>query len=531
MTDSVDRPASTGTGTDEKAGLEQFKAYRGLDASRLSKAEARFERRRQTAGFVAGPAVALLLLCLPLDLPWNQQALAAVFAFTVIFWLTEAIPIPATALLSVALMVVLNVGSADEVLGSFGDTIVLLYLGAFFISQALLKHGLAERAAYTMLASRWVGDSVVRVIFAVGFVTCLFSAFVSNTVTVAMLLPTTLGVIVAISRQLGLADPTRLRIGTCLLLMLAFSASIGGALTPVGAPHQLIGRDLLESATDQRVSFFDWTAIAFVFAIPLLAALLLLLVRLNRPEATSIDGLAATMASKRDACGPFSRGELNTLIVFGLVVVGWLLPGIAGVVLGSDSEIYTTLADNLDEGIVAILGASLLFLLPTDRRERTFTIEWQDAVKTDWGTLLFIICGAALGAQLTDTGLAERIGGDLGSTFGSANVVLLTFLAVLLAILISEIGSNLAAVGIVVPIVIPIAAAAGVDPMLPGLAATFGSSFGFMMPISTPQNALVYATGAVPITKMVRSGIVFDVLAAVFVTASVLVMGTALGLA
>jgi solute carrier family 13 (sodium-dependent dicarboxylate transporter), member 2/3/5 len=514
-----------------RTGLEQFGAYRGLDASTMTEAEARFERRRQNAGLIVGPLAAVLLLVLPLGLPWNQQALAAVFVFTVIFWLTEAIPIPATALLSVGLMVVLGVGSADDVLSSFGDTIVLLYLGAFFLAQALLKHGLAERAAYAVLASRWVGDSVIRVVAAVGVVTCLFSAFVSNTVTVAMLLPTVLGIIVAISRQAGAENPTRLRIATCLLLMLAFSASIGGALTPVGGPHQLIGRDLFESAAGTQISFFNWSAIAVTFAIPLFAALLVLLVKLNKPEVATLDGLATSMAAKRDARGPLSRGEWNTLVVFVLVVLGWLLPGISALVFGPESGIHNALADNLDEGIVAILGASLLFLLPTERRTRTFTIEWQDAVKTDWGTLLFVICGAALGAQLTETGLAERVGAALGSAFGSADVVVLTFAAVLLAILISEIGSNLAAVGIIVPIIISVAAAAGVNPLLPGLAATFGSSFGFMMPISTPQNALVYATGAVPITKMVRSGIVFDLLAAVCVTAGVLVMGHLLGLA
>ncbi|MET4431308.1 DASS family sodium-coupled anion symporter [Mycolicibacterium sp. 624] len=528
MTQATSSPAPS---AGEDSDLEQFRAYRRVDESTVSAAEARFDRRRQTIGLIAGPVVAILVLVLPLDLPWNQQALAGVFAFTVIFWLSEAIPIPATSLLSVALMVVLGVAPADDVLSSFGSTIVLLYLGAFFLAQALLKHGLAERAAYVVLAARWVGNSVTRVIIAVGIVTCLFSAFVSNTVTVAMLLPTVLGIIVAISKQAGQKDPTRLRIATCLLLMLAFSASIGGALTPVGAPHQLIGRGLIEDATGRSITFFQWTAIAVVFAIPLLGALLFLLIKLNKPEATSLDGLSASMAAKRDARGPMSRGEWNTLIVFLGVVTCWLLPGVLGVVLGPESAAYNAVADHLDEGIVAILGASLLFLLPTDRRTRTFTIEWQDAVKTDWGTLLFIICGAALGAQLTGTGLAERVGQAMGGLFGGANVIILTFAAVVLAILISEIGSNLAAVGIVVPIVIPLAIAAGVDPALPGLAATLGSSFGFMMPISTPQNALVYATGAVPITKMVRSGLVFDILAALFVTISVVTMGSLVGLA
>ncbi|SDE17172.1 SLC13 family permease [Glycomyces harbinensis] len=511
-------------------GLEQFRAYRTIDESGMTPGEARFERRRQTIGLFAGPLVAAVILLLPLDLPWNQQALAAVFALTVVFWLTEAIPIPASSLLGVALMIVLGVAPANEVLSSFGNTIVLLYLGAFFLSQALLKHGLAQRVAFSILATRWVGNSITRLIIAIGVVTCLFSAFVSNTVTVAMLLPTVLGIIVAVSKQLGQGDPTRLRIGTGLLLMLAFSASIGGAITPVGAPHQLIGRDLLEQATGIEVSFFDWTAIALTFAVPLFIALVLLLLKLNRPETTRVAGLAQDMAARRDRSGRMGRGEVNTLIVFSFVLIGWLLPGLSGVVLGADSPAYAAISDALDEGVVAILGAVLLFVLPVNWKQRTYTITWQDAAKTDWGTLLFIICGAAFGTQLTATGLAERVGTALGTTFGSANLILLTFVAVLLAILISEIGSNLAAVGIVVPIVIPICMAAGIDPLLPGLAATFGSSFGFMMPISTPQNALVYATGAVPITKMVRTGLVFDLIGAVLITLGVLGMGRLLGL-
>ncbi|MFJ6538440.1 SLC13 family permease [Paenarthrobacter sp. NPDC091711] len=524
----TDPPPSKSAGND--ADLEKFRAYKPIDESTMTAGEARFERWRQTLGLFLGPVACVAVMMLPLGIPWEQQALAGVFMLTIIYWLSEAIPIPAASLLGLALMIVVGVAPAGDILRSFGNSIVLLYLGAFFLSQALLKHGLAQRVAFSILATKWVGNSITRLLIAIGAVTCLFSAFVSNTVTVAMLLPTCLGIIVAIARQTGQSDPTRLKIGTALLLMLAFSASIGGALTPVGAPHQLIGRDLLEKATGVEVTFFQWTMIAVTFAVPLFISLVVLLLKLNRPEATHVEGLAATMAETRRNCGPMSRGEKNTAVVFLLVVTGWLLPGISGMVLGPESPVYATISDVLDEGVVAILGASLLFLVPTEWKTRTYTINWQDAVKTDWGTLLFIICGAAFGAQLTATGLAERVGTGLGSTFGGANIILLTFLAVLLAIVISEIGSNLAAIGIVVPIVIPICIAAGIDPLLPGLAACFGSSFGFMMPISTPQNALVYATGAVPITKMVRSGIVFDVLAAVFITIGVLLMGNLLGM-
>ncbi|WBU37091.1 SLC13 family permease [Homoserinibacter sp. YIM 151385] len=512
------------------ASLEMFRAYKSIGDQAMTPAEERFERRRQTSGLILAPLLGAVMLFAPLDLPWNQQSLAAVFIFTMVLWLTEAIPIPIASLLGVALMILFGVAPANEVLASFGNTIVLLYLGAFFLAQALLKHGVAQRIAYSVLGSRVVGDSVVKMIVAFGAVTCVFSAFVSNTVTVAMLLPTALGLIVAVSRQLGQEDPTKLRIGTALLLMLSFSASIGGAITPVGAPHQLIGRDLIEAATGNTISFFSWVGVALCAAIPLFGFLVLLLTKLNKPEVTRLAGLRDSMRAEREKAGRMSRGGVAVLAVFGLVVIGWLTPGFLGLVAGTESEIYTAVGDVLDEGIVAIVGAALLFLIPVAWKKREFAMTWGDAVKTDWGTLLFIICAAAFGSQLSSTGLAERVGQLLGDTFGVADVVVLTFVAVLLAILISEVGSNLAAVGVVVPIVISICTASGIDPTLPALAATFGSSFGFMLPISTPQNALVYATGAVPITRMVRSGIVFDVLAAVFVTASVTLTGRLFGI-
>lgn len=506
-----------------------FRGYKSIGEGSMTPAEERFERRRQSLGFLLAPLLGAAVLFAPLGLPWNQQALAAAFVFTMILWLTEAVPIPIASLLGVALMILLGVAPAGDVLSSFGSTIVLLYLGAFFLAQALLKHGVAQRIAYSVLGSRIVGDSVVRVVIAFGAVTCVFSAFVSNTVTVAMLLPTALGLIVAMSNQLGQSDPTRLRIGTALLLMLSFSASIGGSITPVGAPHQLIGRGLIEEATGDTISFFSWVGVALCAAVPLFIALVLLLTRLNKPEVRRIDGLRDSMRTARTSTR-MGRGGIVTLVVFAIVVIGWLTPGFLGLVAGTDSDVYVAVGDVLDEGIVAIVGSALLFLIPISWRQRTFVMTWNDAVKTDWGTLLFIICAAAFGAQLTSTGLAERIGTMLADTFGVGDVIVITFVAVLLAILISEVGSNLAAVGVVVPIVISICSAAGIDPTLPALAATFGSSFGFMLPISTPQNALVYATGAVPITRMVRSGIIFDILAAVFVTASVTLTGRFFGI-
>ncbi|MEV5301107.1 SLC13 family permease [Amycolatopsis methanolica] len=183
--------------------------------------------------------------------------------------------------------------------------------------------------------------------------------------------------------------------------------------------------------------------------------------------------------------------------------------------------------------MVAVLGAALLFVLPTNWRERRFTLTWSEAARIDWGTILLFGSGIIFGSLLADTGLAERVGNGLAGALGIGSGIALTVFAVLLAILVSETTSNTASAAVVVPIVIPIAIAAGVDPFTPALAATFAASFGLMLPVSTPQNAIGYGygSGAVPITKMIRSGAAFDVLGAILIMLLIPVMVAAVGFA
>jgi solute carrier family 13 (sodium-dependent dicarboxylate transporter), member 2/3/5 len=180
--------------------------------------------------------------------------------------------------------------------------------------------------------------------------------------------------------------------------------------------------------------------------------------------------------------------------------------------------------------VVAIVAASLLFVLPLDRRLGGFTLTWRQAVAIDWGTIVLFGAGIALGSLLSSTGLAALIGSGLAESLGAASPFTLTLLAVMAAVLISETTSNTASVGIVVPIVISLARAAGMDPAVPALAAIFGASFGFMLPVSTPPNAIVYGSGMVPITRMIRSGFVFDIIGAIIIAVGVTVMASLVGL-
>ena len=497
--------------------------YKGISEQRLSPAEERFERGRRTVGLFLAPLLLVVVLLLPLDLEQDQHTLAAVLALVICLWISEAVPIPVGGLIGVALLVLLGVGPADEILAPFGSSTVFVFIGAFIIAQAMLEHGVARRFAFRMLAMPWVAKSTANTVIAFGLIAAILSAFVSNTATVAMLLPTAIAILATLIGLMetreggGRMDPRRLRVATALMLMLAYGAGVGGLLTPIGSPPNLIGRGLIEEATDETITFAEWFIAALPICAAMFVALAVVLLLLNKPEVKKLEGVAEYVAAERAKMGRLSVKERNTLIAFLTAVTLWIVPGLVGIVAGDDSSAYENVTDRLNEGIVAVLAASLLFLLPTDWKKREFTLTWGEASRIDWGTIVLFGSGIIFGAALQDTGLAETIGTSASESLGVTSSLAITIFAVILAIVISETTSNTASASIVVPIVIPVAVAAGVDPFVPALAATFAASFGFMLPVSTPQNAIVYGSGVVPITKMLRSGIVFDVIGAILI--------------
>src|SRR5215207_9957252 len=517
--------------------------HRTLDEQRevLTPAEERFEKARQTIGLILGPIVFLIMYLVPLPLEPNQQTLAAILSFTIVYWLSEAIPIPVTAVLALALCVLLNVpdvgpnaedAPGDVVLGGFADPVIFLFIGAFIIAQAMVTHGLDRRFAFRILSLPGVSNTTYGVIIAFGAIAALISAFISNTTTAAMLLPIGLGMMGALGvllkeQSATERDVSRLRFGTALMLMISYGAGVGGLLTPIGTPPNLIGIGFIEEETNIRITFFAWVLAAFPICLLMFIALCVILILLNHPEVRRISGAHEYIHEERSKLGPFSKGERNTLIVFAVAL--WMLPGIVALIFGDESTIYSYMYSRLDEGTVAIVAAALLFILPVNWAERRFTMNWNEAARIDWGTIILFGSGITLGTLLSDTGLAEVMGKGIANALGFTSLLAISAVAALIAIMISETTSNTASATIVVPIVIPIAAAAGLDPVIPALAAVFGASFGFMMPVSTPQNAVVYGSGMIPITKMVRSGIVFDIIGLVLIVLLIPVMARLVG--
>ncbi|CAN5301168.1 hypothetical protein BH24ACT19_BH24ACT19_06810 [soil metagenome] len=391
--------------------------YQTLDEQRerLSPAEERFERLRQTIGLFLGPIVFLALYLLPLPLPQDQQALAAVFSFVIIYWLTEPIPIPVTAVLALAMCILFGVAPADDVFGAFSSSTIFLFIGAFSIAEAMMRHGLDRRFAFRVLSIPGVSSSTYGVIIAFGAIAALLSAFISNTAAAAMLLPIGLGMMGALSglvsdQSEGQTDPSRLRFGTALMLMIAYGASVGGLLTPIGSPPNLIGIGFIENQIGTTITFFQWTITALPIVLLMFIALCFILIALNRPEVRRISGAGEYVEEERRKLGGISAGERNTLVAFGVAVTLWILPGLVSLLLGHDSTPASFLRETLDEGVVAILAASLLFLLPVNWSERRFTLTWNEAVRIDWGTILLFGAGITLGSLLSQTGLARTIG-------------------------------------------------------------------------------------------------------------------------
>jgi sodium-dependent dicarboxylate transporter 2/3/5 len=513
-----------GQRTDVDKAFLDTATYRSLGEQHLSPAEERFEKGRRTVGLFLAPLAGLLFWLLPTGLDDQQHTLAAVLIGVIVLWVTEPVPIPVGGFIGIAAIVLLGVTTADEALAPFGSSTVFTFIGAFILAQAMLKHGVAKRFAMFVLGLPGIGTSMVRVIIAFGAITALLSAFVSNTATVAMLLPTAVGILTVVAKLLQSTgavdadfDPLRLRVGAALMLMLAYGASVGGLLTPVGSPPNLIGRGLIEEATGEKISFLDWMIMAAPICGLMFVALAVVVLLVNKPEIRRLEGVEEYVAAERKELGPVSVAERNTLIAFVVTVTLWITPGIVALVAGTESSAYETVGNRLDEGVVAIIGASLLFVLPTRWKDREFTLVWKDAANIDWGTVVLFGTGIIFGSLLESSGLAETLGNGASDRLGITSTFAITAFAVLLAILVSETTSNTASAAVVVPIVIPIAMAAGVDPLVPALAATFAASFGFMLPVSTPQNAIVYGSGVVPITRMIRSGFSFDVLGAVLI--------------
>ena len=488
-----------------------------------------FDDVRRLVGLVGGPICAIMVYMLPIDgLSSEAHTLLSIMSLVCLWWITEPVPIPVTSLLGPLLCVVTGVASMGQAFAAFANPIIFLFLGGFVLAKAMTMHSLDRRFAYRVLSLKIVGGRPTRIFIAIGIVTMLCSGWMSNTATAAMMLPIALGLLEAIQDMMKAngkeIDLKNYKFATGLMLMTAYSASIGGVLTPIGTPPNLIMIGFLDSMVDIHISFFQWMiwgGIAMV--VYFIIALIVLRIQF-KPDVDYIVGAEEIIAKKRAELGPWTMAQRLTLGVFILAVVLWVIPGGLSIAMGPQSDMLAIYNAVMPESAVALLVAILLFFMPIKGngpgKKPECAMNWKDAAEgIDWGTLLLFGGGLSMGGLMFSTGLSEWVGAAIVSLLGG-NPSELAFTAVfcILALGLSELASHTAATNMIGPLAVTAAVSAGFDPVVVSVGIALSASLGFMLPVSTPPNAIVYGSGFVPITKMIKSGFIIDVIGLFCVT-------------
>lgn len=481
-----------------------------------------------TAGRVLGPLFFLALLLLPgLDLDPVQRRVAAVAAWTATWWMTSAAPVGATSLLPAVLLPALGATDARTVSAFYMDDLVLLFLGAFLLTRGLERWNVHRRLALAILHR--AGTAPRRLVLGMMIATAALSLFVNNTSTTLLMLP----IATALIAGLDSSEPRgRQAFARAILLGVAYSASVGGIGTPVGtAPNQIfLGqfRELYPGAPE--IGFGQWTLAWLPVVVVYLPIGWLLLTRVLFRVPADLGRGAEAVEAERRALGPMSQAEKRMTAVFVVAALLWVTRAdldLGGVVLQGWGDLLHGASgkSSVSDATVAVGLALVLFLCPSGTEKRTPLLEWSTARTLPWDVLLLFGGGFALAGACKASGLDRLLGEEVAPWIAGRPDWLVVLIVVLFVTALSELASNVATTQVMLPVMGQAAAAAGLSPLLVLLPTTIAASAGFMLPVATPPNAIVFATGAIPATTMARVGLVFDLLMAVVVTVLFLLWG------
>ena len=455
---------------------------------------------RARFGLIAGPLVlATMLLADPpagmTIVAWRTAAVAALMA---IWWITEAIPIPATALLPIVLFPLLGIATIAATTAPYANEVIYLFLGGFLIAMALESCGLHRRMALAIL--RVVGTRPASLVLGFMIATAFISMWVSNTATVVMMLPMATSVIALARGEDEMSSRTPgSAFDAALLLGVAYAASIGGLGTLIGTPPNALFAGFMRQTYDVEIGFFDWMQIGVpIVVIALPFAWLLLTKLLYRLGSEPVAGGAEMLEQERREIGPMSRAEWAVGTITALTAAAWVT-----------RPLLDEWMPALTDAGIAVAGALLMFIVPMSVRPMRAALTWTQAERLPWSVLILFGGGLSLAAAIQQTGLSAWIGGVLGALGGwPIFAVLVTVTGVI--ILLSELASNTATAAAFLPVAGSLALVIGADPLLLALTTALAASGGFMLPVATPPNAIVYGTGALTIPEMAKAGVLLN---------------------
>ncbi len=406
----------------------------------------------------------------------------------------------------------LGIMGLKETFTPYASPIVFLFLGGFLIALAMEERKLHQRIAFGLI--RLTGTKPRGIILGFMVATAIVAMWISNTATTVMMLPIGLSVIALMNDQ-GLEEKLMKRFGLLIMLGIAYAANIGGTMTLIGTPPNLVFAGYYFEQTGVEFPFADWLLIGIPTGLTLLITGYVLLIKLIYPISNApIPGVETMFLEKWKELGKMKRGESMVLAVFGITVFSWIMLDPINELLGSK------LLNNVN---VAVGGGLLMFFVPVDWKKGEFIMSWDSTKRLPWGILILFGGGLSLASGLETAGIIDSIALWVSGNAGSSVVVICIGLT-LLAIFLTEIMSNVALVTVLLPIVFSIANQMGADPLILTIPVTLAASCAFMMPISTPPNAIVYSSGQISVSQMMRAGIWMNLIAVVIIVTVVLVL-------
>lgn len=506
---------------------------------------------RRLIGLFGGAGLAVIVyLIMPGDLEVWPRLTAATAVLMAVWWMTEAIPIPATALLPLLIFPFLvpegELGDGEEAAGgvafddvgaSYGNNIIFLFMGGFMLALAMQRWNLHRRIALATL--RLMGSKPAALIAGFMIATGFISMWVSNTATAVMMLPIGISVLMLVRKILAGEDPStagsaegeesqeegkqqavKSNFGTALMLGIAYAASIGSLGTIIGTPPNTLLAGHMSTNHDMTIGFAQWMIVGVPISVVMMAFTWFVLTKmLFRPEIDHIPGGRELIREQLRRLGPMSQGEIRVLLIFVLAALLWVFVPIGTDLLGEFGVIPADTEPPIEDAGIAMMVGLLLFLLPAggDAKKGVRLLDWDYAVKLPWGVLLLFGGGLALSAQFSSSGLSEWLGAQMEGLAG-VPVWVLVLVAAGGVLLLTEMTSNTATAATFLPVASGVAMGTGVEPLILAAPVALAATCAFMLPVATPPNAIAYGSGYVTIGQMVRGGLWLNLAGVVVIT-------------
>lgn len=460
---------------------------------------------RQRIGFVLGPLLFALvhLSPTPAGLTPEGQAVGAVTLWVATWWISEAIPIPATSLLPIVMFPATGALTTSEATTPYADPLIFLFMGGFFLAMAMQRWELHRRIALETI--RFVGTNAERIILGFMLATAFLSMWISNSATVMMMVPIALAVVAQTGDLITEQRPEiptgkgEFTFGLALMLGVAYSASIGGIATLIGTPPNIVFAGVVSEMFGQDITFAHWMRFGVPVSLIGLAIAYLYLTKIAlSPTFQTLPGGRDVVRDELAQLGSMSRQERLVLVVFVGMALAWITRGV----------LLERFIPGIDDTVIAVAGALVLFLIPTRTEDgtRTFLLDWTSAVKIPWGVILLFGGGLSIAAGFQETGLAVWIGERLVGLEGVSFVLVILVVAVM-TVFLTEVTSNTATTAMLMPVLGSLALALSVHPFGLMVAGATAASFAFMLPVATPPNAIVFGSGYITIPQMARVGV------------------------